>query len=63
MTELFENGEIPDSLSKQIMQALKKITGDMEDSIERYHTIYDAIPSLYFDGRKEEQAKKISKSK
>ncbi len=61
MTELFENGEIPDSLSKQIMQALKKITGDMEDSIERYHTIYDAIPSLYFDGRKEEQAKKISK--
>ena len=26
-----------------------------------FHTIYDAIPSLYFDGRKEEQTKKISK--
>lgn len=61
MTELFENGEIPDNLSKQIMQALKKITGGMEDSIERYHTVYDKIPSLYFEGRKEEQTKKISK--
>ena len=49
MIELFENGEIPDSLSKSIIQAKK----NAESELEAYHSIYDKIPSRYFDGRKD----------
>lgn len=61
MLELFENGEIPDNLSKQIMQILKKIEGGMECSVERYHIIYDKIPALYFDGRRDTNKKQVAK--
>lgn len=61
MLDLFENGEIPANLSKQIMQVLKKIDGGKECAVEIYHVIYDKIPTLYFEEKQDTSKNKTLK--
>ncbi len=44
MIELFENGEIPSGISKQIIKKLKNI----DDEVEAYKGIYSCVPDGYF---------------
>lgn len=48
MIELWKNGEIPQKLTKTILNDLKMAT----DELKAYYVIYNAIPPLYFEGRK-----------
>lgn len=57
MIKLFEQGEIPANLSKQILKDWK----NLEDPVEVYHSIFDKIPSVYLAGRKDIDVNKHSK--
>ncbi len=45
MIQLWEDGEIPSGITKDILKEIKKI----DDPIEVYHEVYDMIPDRYFE--------------
>ncbi|GAB1476867.1 hypothetical protein MASR2M70_17030 [Bacillota bacterium] len=47
MLNLWQNGEIPSALTKEILKDIK----DIEDPVQAYFEIFDRIPDRYFDGR------------
>lgn len=49
MIELWENGEIPASLTKEILRDLKALK--VEDELQAFYEINDRIPERYFAGR------------
>ena len=48
MRKLWEDGEIPQSLTKELLKAVDGIT----DPIQVYYEIYDRIPEKYLEERK-----------
>ena len=57
MIELWENGEIPSGITKQIIKDIKNI----DDEISAYNEIYDRIPDIYFNNDKQHLQKKSVK--
>lgn len=54
---MLEYGELPQATSKQIVSDLKNV----EDPIQIFHVILDAIPAKYFDGRKTKKVERKGK--
>ena len=50
MITLWENGEIPQSITKEILNDIKAL-GDNIDELQAFNEIYDRIPERYFNGR------------
>jgi superfamily II DNA/RNA helicase len=50
MRILWEDGEIPQALTKEILKDIRAF-GDTVDELQLYHEIYDRIPERYFGGR------------
>ena len=57
MIELWENGEIPSGITKQIIKDIKNI----DDEVSAYNEIYDRIPDIYFNNDKQHLQKKSVK--
>lgn len=51
MIELWTNGEIPQSLTKEILREIKIVN----DEVQAFYTICDNIPDRYFAGRNEKR--------
>lgn len=54
MITLWENGEIPASLTKEILKDLKIL--NVSDELQAFYEIHDRIPEKYFQGRNKKQA-------
>ena len=56
MKMLWENGEIPQALTKEILKDIKAM-GDDLDELKAFYEMYDRIPERYFAGRNEKRNK------
>jgi superfamily II DNA helicase RecQ len=54
MIELWENGEVPISLTKEILRDLKVLK--VADELQAFYEIHDRIPERYFAGRNKKHA-------
>lgn len=59
MIKLWENGEIPQALTKEILRDIKNIN----DELEAFYEIYDRIPERYLAGRSEKKSNSQAKRK
>jgi superfamily II DNA/RNA helicase len=59
MMELWENGEVPQSLTKEILKVIKD--NEDLDELQIFFEIYDRIPERYFQGRTGQRQKQIGK--
>lgn len=60
MRILWEDGEIPQALTKEILKDIKALN-DTVDELQLFHEIYDRIPERYFSGRTEKKSKTTGK--
>lgn len=60
MRTLWEDGEIPQALTKEILKDINNLD-DNVDELQIFHEIYDRIPERYFSGRTERKSKTSGK--
>lgn len=51
MIQLWENGEIPQALTKEILKGVKNV----DDELQAYSQIYDIIPERYFNTKEDKR--------